>query len=226
MERIQNLFTQLCDELCTLERDAGTPSSLIVRVGDTTLRAIDGKPVSGLSDTVVLEHTGGRGLASRPAGERLTAAALAKRLDGRQYRNETTEQDLADAKASGLVIVYGQSDDLCEMEGTFRDEEGCYGGGTLRFGEDGFVGIPERDAEVLEAYGVLDKAMEGTATFDTVWFRDESSPAWTYDVPFPHETFRIYEDGEVYCVGFVFSLSEALGHAATIKDGGTADDER
>lgn len=81
----------------------------------------------------------------------ITAAELAKRLDGRQYRGEVTKVDAAAAKAAGLVIVYGQSDDNCEMRGELHDEAGCFDGGTLRFGDEGFVSISDDDAEVLKA---------------------------------------------------------------------------
>lgn len=143
----------------------------------------------------------------------ITAAEMAKRLDGRQYRGEVTKVDAAAAKAAGLVIVYGQSDDLCELSGAINDEAGCFDGGPLRFGDEGFVSISDDDAEVLKRYGVLEDVESKTAKFDAVWCRDEDGPAWTYDVPFPHETFRVFEGDDVYCVGFVFSLREAMFHA-------------
>ena len=31
---------------------------------------------------------------------------------------------------------------------------------------------------------------------------------WSYETDIPHETFNIYEDGEVWCVGIVFSVED------------------
>ena len=33
-------------------------------------------------------------------------------------------------------------------------------------------------------------------------------PAWSYETDIPHEKFNIYEDGELFCEGIVFSLED------------------
>ena len=145
----------------------------------------------------------------------MTPKELAALIDGREYRDEVPKELAEQAAEHGLVIVYGASDDLCEFEGAINDEDGCYGGGTIEFNRSGVISISDDDLEVLEKYGLADK-ME-TASFEAKW-GDEDSEAnsWSYDVPFPHETFRIIEgddENDIYCIGFVFKLDDALPQA-------------
>ena len=46
-----------------------------------------------------------------------------------QYRNEVSSMVAAIAKKNGLVVVFGASDDLCEIRGAEDDEIGCFDGG-------------------------------------------------------------------------------------------------
>lgn len=61
----------------------------------------------------------------------MTAKELAQRLDGHEYGKGMTGQEAAAAKAAGLVIAYGYSDDLLEFEGAIYDEAGAYNGTTV-----------------------------------------------------------------------------------------------
>ncbi len=47
--------------------------------------------------------------------ENTTKEQLASRLTGREYGDEITEEEEAEAKASGLFVIFGASDDLCEI---------------------------------------------------------------------------------------------------------------
>lgn len=60
----------------------------------------------------------------------MTAAELAALLNGREYRKEMSRDEEQVAKAAGLVVVFGASDDLMELRGAISDEVGCYDGGT------------------------------------------------------------------------------------------------
>ncbi len=42
-----------------------------------------------------------------------------------------------------------------------------------------------------------------------VW-DDTGNPCWTYETDIPHETFEIYEDGELFCIGIVFSTKDLM----------------
>ena len=41
-----------------------------------------------------------------------------------------------------------------------------------------------------------------------VWCDPESGASWSYKTDIPHETFNIYEDGELFCIGIVFSIDD------------------
>lgn len=54
---------------------------------------------------------------------------VAKRLNMLPYRSEAKKEIVEFAKENGIVIVYGASDDLMELDGAIYDEFGCYEGG-------------------------------------------------------------------------------------------------
>ena len=106
------------------------------------------------------------------------------------------EKPQEEAKQSGLVIVTGASDDLMEFDGAIRDEGGCFDGGRVYFDKD----------------GVDQEGEERANWIDAVWCdgmnRDGLPAAWTYKTDIPCEHFDIWEDGEIYCVGLVFSIED------------------
>ncbi len=108
---------------------------------------------------------------------------------------------MAQAEKDGIVVVMGSSDDLVEIYGAFRDEAGCYGGGS-RFYLDanGIIEKPDCDCKYAEEW-YQDKCNGGWV--EAVW--DDHGP-WTYNTNIPHEKFNVMEDGEIYCIGIVFSL--------------------
>ena len=59
----------------------------------------------------------------------MTPAEFAARLNGRTYRNEVSTAEAKEAKAAGLVVVYGYSDDNVELAGAIDDEIGANDGG-------------------------------------------------------------------------------------------------
>lgn len=130
-----------------------------------------------------------------------SASELAKRLDGREYREETTKEDEMAARQNGLVIVFGASDDLMEFRGAVDDEIGVYDGGTAYFTTSGLL-KNECDEDDCPYFARLQKA---AVTVEAKW--DEGGYAWTYETTIPHATFDILEDGEKFCRGIVFALS-------------------
>lgn len=121
----------------------------------------------------------------------MTAKELACLLDGREYGNEIIKEEIAAAKAAGLVVVFGASDDLIEFRGVIDDEGGCYDGGAVYFDRDGISQNGEEKAFSIEA----------------IWCGADDY-SWTYQTDIPHESFNIYEDGERYCQGIVFSMED------------------
>ena len=131
---------------------------------------------------------------------------LASLLDGREYLEEITPEERAQAKESGLVVVFGQSDDLMEFRGAIEDELGAWDGTTAYLTNSGLLTnkcdcgcCPYAKAERLNA-----------ATIEAIW-HDNGSPdgyTWTFETDIHHETFTIMEDGEFYCRGIVFALAD------------------
>ena len=66
----------------------------------------------------------------------ITAKELAEKLNGRAYGDSFNDVK-QEAKESGLVIVYGASDDLMEFDGALYDEGGCFDGGRVYFDRNG-----------------------------------------------------------------------------------------
>lgn len=125
----------------------------------------------------------------------MEARELANKLYGRAY-GDSFDDVLEEAKQSGLVIVTGASDDLMEFNGAICDEGGCFDGGRVYFDKDGVGQEGEERANWIDA-----RWCDGMN-------RDGLPATWTYETEIPCERFDIWEDGEVYCVGLVFSIED------------------
>ena len=64
---------------------------------------------------------------------------VAKRLNMLPYRSEAKKEIVEFAKENGIVIVYGASDDLMELDGAIYDEFGCYEGGVCCLDSEGNI---------------------------------------------------------------------------------------
>ncbi|MCR5479808.1 MAG: hypothetical protein K6F27_08110 [Ruminococcus sp.] len=112
----------------------------------------------------------------------MTKEELAEILDERPIGHEVTKEEEKLAAENQLVVIYGASDDLCEMRGAIDDEFDCFGGGDIDC-----------------------KELPGTLT--AIW--GEGDADWTYETNLPHAKFRVYDDdddGSLYCVGIVIDL--------------------
>ena len=132
----------------------------------------------------------------------MTAKELAQALNGAQYGNEVTRAEAQIAKESGLVIVYGYSDDNTEFCGAIEDEIGTFDGGTVFLTKDGIVAEGTPGAKSIEA----------------MWCHPGSGAPWYFKTDIPHETFNVYDDGELFCIGIVFSLSDLSGATPSEQD--------
>ena len=122
----------------------------------------------------------------------LTHDDFAKKLNGREYGNEITKQEIVEAKENGLVVVYGASDDLTEFAGTINEEVDCDTGGYFR--------VTSKNLKVKKG----DVTSKNKIYAD--WDNMQKGASWCYDTEIHHSTFNIYEDGELYCIGIVFSI--------------------
>ena len=130
--------------------------------------------------------------------DKITAESLAKTLDGREYRSEITKEEEQLAKENGLVVVFGRSDDLMELCGAIDGEEGFGGSG-------GFTFFINKDG--IKTYGEVSGEKIQEPTFLTAYW-NRSGYSWCYKINVPSSSFDILEEGQKYCRGIVFNISE------------------
>lgn len=141
----------------------------------------------------------------------MTPKQLADALNGAEYGREwdaRVKSLEAQAKASGLVIASGESDDLLEFYGAFRDELGCYGGGTALVDAEGLLpAFAEVAGDKDECRRYFEREPTARA-IEAVWDGDADGYAWTLKTDIPHEIFSIMEDGAGFSRGIVFALTD------------------
>lgn len=127
---------------------------------------------------------------------------LAELLNGREYLSEMSNKEEELAEESGLVVIFGYSDDYVELRGAIYNEIGSWEGTTLYFSQSGLLENECKDDDC--PYFVR---LKGTAkTIEVIWGRDGYS--WIYETNIPHATFDIFEDGEQFCRGIVFDIKD------------------
>ena len=136
----------------------------------------------------------------------MTAKELAEQLNGWGYGGEIYPQDEKFAKDSGLVVGFGDSDDRVVLQGAIDDEVGAWNGTTVYLTKSGILCDPSCDCASVEC-PYLKAARAAAKELRAVW-HDDGNPCWTFETDIPHETFNIYEDGELFCVGIVFSVDD------------------
>lgn len=135
----------------------------------------------------------------------MTAKEFADLLSGRDYMNEITQGEEEQAKAAGLVVVFGYSDDNMEFHGAIDAEVGCYDGGTVYITRDGVLSDPDCDSDDCPYFAAAKKS---ATSIEAVWHDNGPGPSWTYETDIPHETFEILDEGEPWCIGIVFSVED------------------
>lgn len=134
----------------------------------------------------------------------MTTKELANKLTGREYDAEITREESREADQAGLVVVYGYSDDNVEFNGAINDEVGCYEGGTILLTKSGVLLTPDCGQDDCPYFEI---AKRNAKKLVAKW-NDSGSPCWSFETETPHETFEIFDDGELFCVGIVFSAED------------------
>ena len=117
------------------------------------------------------------------------------------YRDEPSREAIDYAKENGIVIVWGESDDLIEFRGAIYDEGDCYEGGTIYLNQEGLFG-DDCDCNYAQ------RAKESCIKLSAIWCGKDTDWTWSYKIDVQHETFEIYDDDEKYCQGIVFYLKD------------------
>ena len=138
---------------------------------------------------------------------------LAEMINGRSSRNEMHKEEEQIAKESGLVVIFGASDDLIEFRGAIYDEIDAYDGTHFIIATPGIeIPVDEdeetyRKAKELEAVPIEEESPIKKNRFEAVWSPDEPECSWLIKTDLPHSTFDIMEDGELYCRGLIIEVA-------------------
>ena len=139
----------------------------------------------------------------------MTPKQAAKAMDCQEYGDEGNDVLWDKLKASGLVAVFGASDDLMEFRGAIHDEIGAYGSSKAYVTKAGLIQLECQDDRCPHELRRMKWAKEHASAIEAIWSPDDMDCSWLMRTTLPHEPFDIMEDGELYCRGLVFSLADA-----------------
>ncbi|MDV3349923.1 hypothetical protein QGP82_14555 [Leptothoe sp. LEGE 181152] len=144
----------------------------------------------------------------------MTPQEFAEKITGQEYPFELEDRELA--KHHMLIVLWGQSDDLLEVDGLIRDECSAWEGRTARFGSHGFLEINEDGSLQSAEPTTVQECREIVENFDSSfevkaeWCPGGTNLSWriTADT-IPSErkaVFVVVEDGEPMCEGLVVRM--------------------
>ena len=142
---------------------------------------------------------------------KLTVKELADEINGIEYDRTFSAciNELGNmAKFSGLVIALGESDDILEFYGAFRDEVGAWQGTTALVDAEGVLPSWESASEDEESAKRLFERRPNAKSIEAVWCEEGSGYSWILKTDIPHEIFSVMEDGEGFSRGIVFSIND------------------
>ncbi|MCT4608635.1 MAG: hypothetical protein N4A70_05460 [Pelagimonas sp.] len=137
----------------------------------------------------------------------------AKNLDGSDYWNEGSKELFETMKKNRLVAVFGASDDLIEFRGAICDELGA--GDTAYITPNGLLTNDCESDECPHFLAEQGKAAEIDAIFCPPRGPGEEPITWIYMTDIEHAQFQVVEDGDIYCLGIVFSLDDVPVYGAS-----------
>lgn len=143
----------------------------------------------------------------------MTKEEFVLQLDGRDRRVGISKEEAKFAKENGLIIIYGESDDLVEFEGAIYDEIGAWDGTDFiiaRKGDEIPVDEDEgtfRYAKELEALPI-EKGGKFKNLFTAEWCPEDLDCSWRITTDIPHCVFQLLEDGEIFSVGIVVDVKD------------------
>lgn len=135
----------------------------------------------------------------------ITKEELAARLTGREYGHEIFPAEEKEAMASGLLVIFGYSDDNVEFRGIFCDEYGCSNGSEIYVHSGGVLESHEEPCQCR--FCRYEECVKKCSVVTALWCK-EPDYSWTYKTDVPHATFEIVEDGEPYCRGIVIDRKD------------------
>lgn len=137
----------------------------------------------------------------------MTKEELASLLNGREYGEEITAKEEAQAARNGLIAIFGYSDDGVIFAGKVGEEFGGWDGKSFRLNRQA------NDVEVVEIgvrnTGHISSLVEKDRNMiHAIWVPKKLEASWLITSDIPHATFDIIEDGELFCRGIVIDAKE------------------
>lgn len=122
----------------------------------------------------------------------MTKENMAASLNGREMGEEITNSEENLAKDSGLIVIFGYSDDNIELRGVVHDEVGMYDGGVIHLHSKSVFVAHDCSCEKNKCVAIK-----------CDW--DANDYSWFITPPesIPFAPFDILEDGEKFCRGVV-----------------------
>jgi len=133
---------------------------------------------------------------------KLTKEQMADRLNGREMGEEIDGDEQLIAKNSGLLVIFGHSDDCTELRGAIHDETTA---NTLHLHRHGLLARHDPDCECPHCK--FHEQAEQCLKVRPCWCVEDGY-SWTYDTPIPHATFDILEGSDKFCRGIVIDIND------------------
>ena len=138
---------------------------------------------------------------------------FAKLLDGRDVADDSfnllSEEESSKAKREGIVVVTGYSDDLMEFDGAMKDEFDCFDGGTVYVVKDNIY----KNLQDIPKGSIIHPVT--AKWYEKMDWEQLGMIPWSYDTDIPHETFILYNGGELWCEGIVFQMDNLKDDTAS-----------
>lgn len=141
-----------------------------------------------------------------------TLKEYAELLNNHQFRDYFDENLIQDMKKDGVVVAYGYSDDLFELDGALYEEYDV--GNTKLYWFGGkfvkSISIDELLRMVDDEFPMLYDSIAKLLKMEEKPYIKITCPSdvqFAYETNFPVEYFNVYDDDELYCKGFVFELN-------------------
>ena len=131
----------------------------------------------------------------------LSAKQFAKILSLRDFSEGLYEIEAECAKRNGLVIVYGHSDDVIQLDGAACSSGDCFQGGEFHL-------VKNKSCwKLADGVGKCNNISALWYSCDAVNDYGECIP-WSYKTDIPCEKIYVTRDGDPFCEGFVFSIND------------------
>jgi len=143
----------------------------------------------------------------------------AKKLNGCEYGNEVSDEDIELLEKDGVVAVFGYSDDNMELVGAINDEYPAYDNSVYYYcGDESFMEendinefLDYVDDEYPALKKIVTKALCDNKDNSSITIKKSDKCQFEYETNIPNvEYFDVLEDGELYCKGFIFNINDLV----------------